>query len=740
MANSLHSRSCNGGFSTLFDEEQQSTRWMDIVLPIPKLRPSLSVRGINPARDRDSKFAEEPPTKKSKVMTSRPHQVVNLHEFKLYEVTNKAFIISGLRQIYDNSLEHGVSLWSTEQNCPYSKTSLWFQNCSVREDSSAFVPTSLYQRACQLDKALAHLRTRPLTAAEDAGSARSLKLAVMAFASRWSRAPVTSLHVENPFHTGESTLENVVSQEEMSESNDFEHLLQQSLYTAAMTSIQRWSKCDSFRMILAQILVFFIKRPPDENDVVEIQNLWAERKRCGHFQAEPGAASEINKSTHYPESRATCSDPLTAADNFTTSQSFRNLMRSDSREVHVGNALRHLLAWGPKIRCYIRQAFLRHINDNEGSSNLELAKQVLSNFNIMFWLAIMCDTAGSALDQRALTVSDQDAEIQLFNSERFDADGEADNKDEVFNQSKLEINGNTVAPKLWGRFLMLSNEPCENPYLYRGDDLVESAKRILREASPLKILLLRKVCQLQALMKEKASPGAIEQCISDALQVCTYWNMRFGEFFQNSISQHRSIPFSIRSWYVMLLGHWYLGYLQVANCIEQCDKQLTCTTIQAQLRRASSLVQQLQREGAFTISTLARVSCEDVENNVYDKSNQVYHDACRDSSMLTDPCGDCMFLALSTSCDTFFSWMRTLQLPPDSSQPGNIWLHRNIDLREVLDNYVVCIQALKLFGRQYDVAKLTAKFFEERINLLGMNDLTSHRNYIRRNFDAIRAC
>ena len=100
--------------------------------------------------------------------------------------------------------------------------------------------------------------------------------------------------------------------------------------------------------------------------------------------------------------------------------------------------------------------------------------------------------------------------------------------------------------------------------------------------------------------------------------------------------------------------------------------------------------------------------------------------------MLTDPCGDLMFLALSSACDSFLAWSQTLQLPPIEDDPQNLWLHRNVTVSDLLQNYTACIESLKVFGRQYDVATLTVKFYEEQIKLIGVSDLLRHRNYIRR--------
>jgi hypothetical protein len=647
----------------------------------------------------------------SMALSSNPE--VNMQEGRLYETASKSFIISGLKQIYYNSLENGMLLWGTEQNCPFEEGNTRFRNWSGQEDSSALLPASLYQRAYQLDQALDPLRTRRLTAAENGWASRALNLAIMAFASRWSHLPMDGF-------SGNPRVDDITTRDGMSESTEFERLLQQSLYNEAMACIERWSDCDSLRIILAQVLVFFIQKPPDEKDILEVQNRWTTIKSRGDIKEKYRAPTTTNEANKRPDLAPETSMESSSPDYFTTSQSFRKLMKSDSRKDSLRIALRHLLRWSPKVRTFTEQVLV-HYKESSGDSQVrQRAMQTSSNFNIMFWLGVMCDTASSALDRLTLTISDDDAELQFYErlSNKIPTSGIVPHNHGNSAISSRDNPGDRLAaPKLWGDFLMNSQTSCQNPFWYSGAVFLERAEKVLREASPLKILLMRKVCDMQTTMEGNPSPEAVERCISETLQVCTYWHTRFDEFFSNCIAQHHTLPFRIRTWYIMLIGHWNLAYLQVANCIEQFDKQLKYETPQSALRRSSFLVFQLQKEGIYSIADIARVSYTDIITNGYDKGNHDYHSTCRESSLLTDPCGDIMFLALSTSCDTLLAWSQTLQSPPDCANVQNEWLRHNVTLDELLAHCAVCIKALKVFGKQYDVATLVAKVFGERMKL-----------------------
>jgi hypothetical protein len=693
------------------DDETKFTQWLEVTPSSSSSKPTFATYAMLRFQNPDANPVQRNTSSTSTSRAPLSNPEVNMQENRLYEVASKSFIISGLKQIYDNSLENGMSLWGTEQNCPFEDGSISFRKRANREDSSALLPTSLYQRAYQLDQAVAPLRTRPLTATEDGWASRALKLAIMAFASRWSHSQMTCFPEKD-------SLDNIGSQDPTFESNEFERLLQQSLYNEAVACIERWSDCDSFRIILAQLLVFFIQKPPDDIDVLDVQKRWTKLKSRGDSERRHGPAGTTNIADDRPNVVTESSCESISTDHFTTSQSFRRLMKSDSRENSLRNALQHLLAWSPKIRTVTKRALLHSRNAGADPSMDQAAMQTSSNFNILFWLGVMCDTAGAALDRGALIISDDDAELH-FSERLFSEMSVSRTEPESYNYQTNSSKDNTpkspAASKLWGEFLMHSQMSCENPFLYTGSAFVESAEKVLREASPLKILLMRKVCDLQTLMKENPPPEVVERCINDTLQVCTYWHARFGEFFANCIAQHQTIPFQIRTWYVMLIGHWNLAYLQVANCIEQFDQHLKSDTLQSALRRSSFLTLQLQKEGIYSIASIARVSYTDILRNGYDMGNRDYHSTCRGSSLLTDPCGDIMFLALSTSCDIFLAWSQTLQSPPDCANLQNVWLHRSLELDELLDSCGICIKALKVFGKQYDVATLVAKVFEERM-------------------------
>jgi hypothetical protein len=91
-----------------------------------------------------------------------------------------------------------------------------------------------------------------------------------------------------------------------------------------------------------------------------------------------------------------------------------------------------------------------------------------------------------------------------------------------------------------------------------------------------------------------------------------------------------------------------------------------------------------------------------------------------------------MFLALSSACDTFLAWSQTLQLPPIPDDAQNVWLHRNVNVGELLVHYTSCIEALKIFGQQYNIASYTAKHYQQQIRSIGVGNFLDHRKFLRR--------
>jgi hypothetical protein len=186
-----------------------------------------------------------------------------------------------------------------------------------------------------------------------------------------------------------------------------------------------------------------------------------------------------------------------------------------------------------------------------------------------------------------------------------------------------------------------------NPLQYRSSSFARLAEGVLQDAIPTKVLLWRKVGNLQALQV------AIERCISEVLQICRHWNTNYGEYVRNYVAEHPNLSFKIQSWYVILVGHWQLAYLQVACCIEQIHERKLSESLQQTLQRSSVVVLELPKESVYSIAGLARAFCENGVIDDQDVSSGKFHDAVYYRALLTEPWTNVLSEALSIVSQTF---------------------------------------------------------------------------------------
>ena len=92
---------------------------------------------------------------------------------------------------------------------------------------------------------------------------------------------------------------------------------------------------------------------------------------------------------------------------------------------------------------------------------------------------------------------------------------------------------------------------------------------VLQEATPMTVLIIRKTSHLQAAIFAGSSSEEIEHCIGECLDVCSNWDLRFRKFFDNCLIEHLNLPFTIRSWYLMIFGHWLVGALRAIELIDE---------------------------------------------------------------------------------------------------------------------------------------------------------------------------
>lgn len=633
----------------------------------------------------------------------------------------KSMIATGLLRIYHDSFENSLSCWVTEKNCPYeTELSDLIQQASpssvAEEAAYRLCDNRIFSRVSRLDSAFSPLRGRPLTTYENRAASQALNAAIMAFASQWSHSSHNAFwrskegksqinawqakakdgrpagHVEDPVMSGEC-----------------ERMIQRTLWNEAKTAIQTSGEIDSFKVILAYMIFALTQRPVDRKPTRESAQ---QRSREDSISTSNGSRSGWNEANFPDTTPELFSDPaMDTAMNEEWNPFYANDLEAlASPPIYLETAVRNLFSWRRKVERYRRMRSRAQASDSSIPTIGSLALKDQQTFNILFWLGVMCDTTSSAISKRPLVIPDEDCAMIR---ESMDSLSISDNEDRFGLQPRRPEDNADKTPDgaLWGSYLL--------SFKYAGPRLTpprwpcdfEEAALILQEAIPVKVLMFRKVGQLQTLAYRRTAPRNLEKCIEEALDVYQQWNSTYGQFMIDCVNAHNSLPPHVQSWYVILDGHWHYGCLLLADVIASIDREEKTMKPQRDLRSSCGIIVELRHANALAIAKIADASLSEHAPSFPD--NAEFHFACNGSAILTEPWTDILVRAMGSACKIFISWLLTWDNPSD---PTHHWVTNHTTYDDLCERAETCIQGMTLLGRKSDAANFTASIFTDRLN------------------------
>ncbi|EHY60556.1 Regulatory protein alcR [Exophiala dermatitidis] len=639
----------------------------------------------------------------------------------------KAMIATGFLRIYHDSFENSLSCWVTERNCPYD-AELGHLFVMSKAASAAEEPelrlgdNRIFSRVSRLDSAFSPLRGRRLTTAESRTASKALNAAIMAFASQWSHRS------HNSFWKGKGGLSSMKAGSNQSTkeppsscrangglvlSSECERVIRKTLWHEAWTAIQASAGIDSFRVILAYLLFALTQRPMDKtrSPAGPVQSALSDG--CSHNDDK----GRQNGPSPQPIELATdaaylrCIHPATAGFDATSSP-----------PIYLETAVRNLFAWRRIVERYRRSRsyMMASGHRQDLSSNLDLKDQ--QTFNMLFWLGVMCDTTSSAITKRPLIIPDDDCAMVREQLDTVVLGRKMPNSDTHPDQVpdmgiKVQVSPGKAqdarnnAEQLWGHYLLTFQGAEHRKKPPRWPCSFDEAAVALQAAIPVKVLMFRKIAQLQTLADRQSAPAQLEQCIQEAIEVCQHWNTTYGPFMHDCVSAHDSLLARVQSWYVILDGHWHYGCLLLADAIAQLDREERTMAAQRGLRARCGLITEIRKENAYAISAIAGASLAEHAPSFPD--NPDFSFACNGSAILTEPWTDVLVRAMGSACNLLIEWLAIWQTPADELYG---WVMSNTEYDDLYVRAENCIQGMALLGRKSDSAQQTAEFFWARLN------------------------
>ncbi|KOS48292.1 hypothetical protein ACN38_g681 [Penicillium nordicum] len=549
----------------------------------------------------------------------------------------RATMSRNLVRIYHDSMENALSCWLTEHNCPYSDS---ISQVVPHREMKAWGPSwsnRMCIRVCRLDRVSSSIRGRALSAEEDTKAARALHLAIMSFASQWTQ------HAQKGTGT---TVPSAIDHDERS--------IREKVWNEARQALEHSSHIPSFRIAFANIIFSLTQSPLDKG--------------------QDATLGELLENDRAPIFLETANRQI-----FTFRRKFTRLQREAA----------------PKVRELGRGSIdsttgsVPQVSEPPQFDPLLTSQEHRTTLDLMFWLGVMFDTLSSAMYQRPLVVSDEDSQVTSASpsiaerGDQIDLDhwdntankvrGKNDVWGDLFLRSAIERQGSSEDQPRW---------PCS----------YEEAASILSEATPVKVLLYRRVTQLQTLVYRGASPDHIEKVVQKTLSVCQHWDSIYQNFMVDCVNNHELLPSRIQSWYVILDGHWHLAVMLLADVLESIDKCMLGSDVAREVRQATGLVATLRTNNALAVGGLARASIQGQDSFM----NRHFHDSLSEVAFLVEP-----WTAVLIHCFAKAGYILLESLDISGDQ--------NVYTECVRQNCEFLIRALQYLGRKSDMAFLVAR-------------------------------
>jgi hypothetical protein len=507
----------------------------------------------------------------------------------------------------------------------------------------------MYRRVQQLDRVAQASGLIRLTNAQNKAASKALDLVIMAFATQWSQGtrryesfPSTPAEANDPSHF--HGLAKILD-------GGFEQHLQQCLWEQAKKALDGVAGLECYRVVYAELVFGFTSRP---------------------FVDEDGLEAIAEDTTAPIWSQVT------------------DMLAQDGPPACLERAARKIQAM--RFNFDASEKGLDPKNRDKESSRTQsldcrLNSEERGTVGLLFWFAVMLDTVSSSMNERPVTVADEDCE-----------------HDEVpakVARCAASSNANRLVHRRWDLDLY-AQEDSSQPRILQWPCSYEAAANAVARSAAVKVLLFRYVSYLQSALRKGQSGQAIEEIIQDATSVYRYWNRTHGAFFRGFIRDYDSLPSRFKSWFPCIAVPWHLGSLMLADLISFVDKNGLGSKEAGQGRLRAKMAQKIRKASAADLSDLARVTTPSVDNMPSEQLADC-HFAVNEGALLTEPWSELLIRA--------FAKAAVFYLEEADEQQRHEWsaLGHDDELQVSLRRGEECLRALWFLGRKSETARTVTK-------------------------------
>lgn len=564
---------------------------------------------------------------------------------QMINTSNYQLTSANLLQIYHDVLEHNLSCWLSDMTCPYQAGSR--NTTRIVPEWGSSRSTMIYQRTIRLDRVAQSCNLLQLTRAEDQAASRALHLTIMAFATQWAQGShrQREKYPTRSLDDGEDEVDKGIADE-------FDRLLQHHFWDQAQRALQQVADLESYRVACAELIFGLTQKP------------WNPRNRS------PGQEMQEQGREFATESVLT---------------RLHDIINKEGPPIYMERAARKMHAL--KYRCdALENGLVKQCGSREkGAHGIEaMSAEDRGTIGLLYWMAIMCDTLSSSMNERPVVVVDQDC----------DHEGQKDiqqpgNIDRSFGRSRwnldLFLQGNLKQTHR-------AHWPCS--YEAAAEDVTKSA--------PVKVLLFRHLSYLQNAVRKSAPEEQIEDIIRMTMLLYQYWNRTHGAFFGELVEKYSAVPQRIQGWFLCISAHWHLAALMLADLLEFIDENALGMEDVARTRTTGQVAREIRMHSARELSALARVGTPPTINGDYLAVPQMsdFHHAVNEGALLTDPWTMILIRAFTKACMVFLG-----ETDESLRDGGTILGHNGHNFERSIEQAEDCMKGLWLLGKKSDMAR-----------------------------------
>jgi hypothetical protein len=568
----------NGSYASSLDVE--GSTWLDSTED-----PSLQYSQANPTQlpypqdETEDLYASE---KSALAPRSKRHAISPYStDYEIMASINHSLITDSLLGIYHDVLENNLACWLSEDTCPYKMRPRRGSelsrikptapaNNSTRHSGDAAWPNRMIRRVIQLDRAAQKIGQVQLTRAEGKAASKALSLAILAFATQWSQGLVQG-----------RTQQSAWSSNPLDEGNEFEQNVRMSTWDQARRALEDCSHLESYRVVYAELVFGLVQKPSTRQ-------------------------SDTDSTQHETESVLSRSRRVVT-----------KILATQSQPVFIERATRKIHAM--KFRLDIAEMGFSAFSEGGGAKpqEAELSAEERSTIGLVYWFAVMLDTVSSSLNEKPVTVTDEDCQPE-------------DDAANELNESK------SLAHQRWEARLFVQDDlEIPSATLSWPCSYHEAAEAVVRSA-PVKVLLFRYISYLQNTLRKRQFGRPIEDVIGGALLLYKYWGMTYGSFFRSLIRDYSNVPPRIKGWFVCIVVPWHLGALMLADFIDFVDSNGLGSEESSRRRKAENLASKIREASASELADIAFVTTPS-EKDAGGRQLPDLHFAVNQGSLLTEP-------------------------------------------------------------------------------------------------------